>query len=44
MAPDVVRNLLNETGETRQVWLAFGAPPVGTVDDFGSYVVEDRDG
>lgn len=37
--PDVERNLLNETDDGTHVWLAFGAPPVGTVDDFGSYVV-----
>ncbi|MFA1611963.1 cupin domain-containing protein [Halobellus rubicundus] len=40
--PDTVRNLLNHTDETH-VWLAFGAPPVGSVEDFGSYVVEDGD-
>jgi quercetin dioxygenase-like cupin family protein len=39
--PDTVRNLLNETDDETHVWLAFGAPPVGTVDDFGSYVVEE---
>ncbi|QCC47351.1 cupin domain-containing protein [Halobellus limi] len=39
--PDVERNLLNRTGDRTHVWLAFGAPPVGTVDDFGSYVVSD---
>ncbi|QHS17886.1 cupin domain-containing protein [haloarchaeon 3A1-DGR] len=38
--PETVRNLLNRTEETH-VWLAFGAPPVGTVDDFGAYVVPD---
>lgn len=39
--PDTVRNLLNETDDTTHVWLAFGAPPVGSVDDFGAYVVEE---
>ncbi|MEF8829812.1 MAG: cupin domain-containing protein [Haloarcula sp.] len=38
--PDTVRNLCNHTDETH-VWLAFGAPPVGTVDNFGDYVVEE---
>jgi len=38
--PDTVRNLCNHTDE-RHVWLAFGAPPVGSVEDFGAYVVED---
>ena len=37
--PDTVRNLVNKTGKSRHRWLAFGAPPVGTVDDFGSYDV-----
>lgn len=38
VAPETVRNLVNHTDETH-VWLAVGAPPVGTVDDFGAYVV-----
>lgn len=38
--PDTVRNLLNQTSD-KHVWLAFGAPPVGTVEDFGAYVVTD---
>lgn len=38
--PDTVRNLCNHTDETH-VWLAFGAPPVGTVENFGDYVVEE---
>jgi len=37
---DTVRNLLNQTTDTH-VWLAFGAPPVGSVADFGAYVVDD---
>jgi quercetin dioxygenase-like cupin family protein len=40
VAPETVRNLVNHTEETH-VRLAFGAPPVGSVDDFGSYVVEE---
>jgi len=39
VAPETVRNLCNHTDETH-VWLAFGAPPVGSVGDFGAYVVE----
>ena len=39
--PDTVRNLCNHTDE-RHVWLAFGAPPVGTVDNFGDYVVHEE--
>jgi quercetin dioxygenase-like cupin family protein len=37
--PDTVRNLVNKTESERHRWLAFGAPPVGTVDNFGSYDV-----
>lgn len=37
---DTVRNLLNQTTDTH-VWLAFGAPPVGTISDFGAYVVNE---
>ncbi|WP_336025276.1 cupin domain-containing protein [Halobellus salinisoli] len=40
--PDTTRNLLNRTDDETHVWLAFGAPPVGTVDDFGSYVVDEE--
>jgi len=37
---DTVRNLCNHTEETH-VWFAFGAPPVGTVENFGDYVVKE---
>lgn len=37
--PDTLRNLLNKTEDTH-IWLAFGAPPVGTVDGFGTYIVD----
>jgi len=40
IAPETVRNPCNHTEETH-VWLAFGAPPVGTVENFGAYVVEE---
>lgn len=39
--PETVRNLVNDTDEKTHVWIAIGAPPVGTVDDFGAYVVPD---
>ncbi|WP_327053943.1 cupin domain-containing protein [Halomicrococcus gelatinilyticus] len=39
---DTTRNLLNRTENETHVWLAIGAPPVGTVDDFGAYVVDDE--
>lgn len=38
---NTVRNLLNQTRDTH-VWLAFGAPPVGTIDNFGAYAVEEN--
>jgi quercetin dioxygenase-like cupin family protein len=41
--PDTERNLLNQTTDTTHVWLAFGAPPVGTIENFGSYVVSEDD-
>lgn len=41
VAPEPVRSLRNETTDETHVWLAFGAPPVGTIDDFGSYVIPD---
>jgi quercetin dioxygenase-like cupin family protein len=40
--PDVERNLLNRTDDATHIWLAVGAPPVGTVDGFGGYVVSEE--
>lgn len=34
----VPRQVLN-TGEDPTVWIMFGAPPIGTVEDFGEYQV-----
>lgn len=34
--PDAVRSVENDADEPR-TWLMFGAPPLGTVDDFGEY-------
>jgi quercetin dioxygenase-like cupin family protein len=42
VAPGVTRDLLDRTDE-EHAWLGFGAPPVGTVDGFGAYVVTDED-
>ena len=39
--PDPVRGLCNHTDETH-VWTLFGAPPVGTVENFGEYVMPDE--
>lgn len=44
VAPDTVRNLLNRTDDGTHRWFAFGAPPVGTVEDFGAYVLADDGG
>jgi quercetin dioxygenase-like cupin family protein len=41
LGPDPVRGLCNDTDETH-VWVLFGAPPVGTVEDFGEYVMPDE--
>ncbi|MEF8773961.1 MAG: cupin domain-containing protein [Halobacteriales archaeon] len=38
--PDVVRSVRNESDED-QTWLMFGAPPYGTVEDFGEYEMDD---
>ncbi|WP_199722737.1 cupin domain-containing protein [Haloplanus aerogenes] len=35
--PDAVRSVHNDTADGSQTWLMFGAPPLGTVDDFGEY-------
>ncbi|MDG5775838.1 cupin domain-containing protein [Haloarculaceae archaeon H-GB2-1] len=42
VGPEPMRSLRNDRDEETQVWLAFGAPPVGTIDGFGSYVVADE--
>jgi quercetin dioxygenase-like cupin family protein len=36
VGPDPVRHVHNET-DAAQTWLMVGAPPHGTVDDFGEY-------
>jgi len=41
VGPDAIRSLRNDTDDETHVWLAFGAPPIGTVEDFGEYVVPD---
>lgn len=38
--PTSIRSVRND-GTTTERWLMFGAPPVGTVDDFGEYVMPD---
>lgn len=41
VAPEPVRSVRNETDDEVQTWLMFGAPPVGTVEDFGEYTMPD---
>ena len=43
VGPDSIRNVVNRTDETH-TWIMIGAPPVGTLDDFGEYVLPDREG
>jgi len=40
IGPDTVRSVHNESEGDRS-WLTCGAPPLGTVDDFGEYRVPD---
>jgi uncharacterized cupin superfamily protein len=47
VGPEPIRGLLNRSDEETQAWIAIGAPPVGTIEDFGEYVLpesEDADG
>lgn len=41
IGPGPVRSIRNPSTDTPQTWLLFGAPPVGTVEDFGEYRVPD---
>ncbi len=43
VAPETVRNLLNTGSDTRHRWLALGAPPVGSTEHFGAYVLAEHD-
>jgi redox-sensitive bicupin YhaK (pirin superfamily) len=40
LGPEPVRGLCNDTDEIH-VWILLGAPPVGTVEDFGEYVMSE---
>ncbi|WP_418279799.1 cupin domain-containing protein [Halorubrum sp. DTA98] len=42
ISPESVRSVRNESDDA-QTWLMFGAPPVGTVDDFGEYTMPDEE-
>jgi len=39
VGPEPVRSVHNGTEDETQRWLMFGAPPVGTAEDFGEYTV-----
>jgi quercetin dioxygenase-like cupin family protein len=41
VGPEPVRNVTNESDDETHVWVMFGAPPVGSVDDFGEYRMPD---
>ena len=41
IGPDAVRSVRNESPDEKQTWIMFGAPPLGTVDDFGEYTMPD---
>ena len=38
---DAVRSVRNDTDAAEQTWVMCGAPPLGTVDDFGEYRMPD---
>ncbi|MGQ4554749.1 cupin domain-containing protein [Halobellus sp. GM3] len=42
IGPDTTRSIRNETDDTAQTWILFGAPPLGTLDDFGEYTVPEE--
>lgn len=39
LSPEVPRQVLNTSESDTHVWVMFGAPMVGTVEDFGEYQV-----
>ena len=39
LGADVPRQMLNTTEDQTHRWVMFGAPPIGTIEDFGEYVV-----
>ncbi|QCC48359.1 cupin domain-containing protein [Halobellus limi] len=41
ISPEPARSVRNESDDAAQTWVMFGAPPLGTVDDFGEYTVPD---
>jgi uncharacterized cupin superfamily protein len=43
VGPEPVRGLLNRSDEETHRWIAIGAPPVGTIEDFGEYVLPESE-
>jgi len=41
VGPEPTRSVRNETDDAAQTWVMFGAPPVGTIGDFGEYTMPD---
>jgi quercetin dioxygenase-like cupin family protein len=42
IGPDAIRSVRNDTDIEEQTWIMCGAPPLGTVDDFGQYRMPDN--
>ena len=41
VGPDPFRSVRNDTDDETHVWIMVGAPPVGTIDDFGNTLLPD---
>jgi mannose-6-phosphate isomerase-like protein (cupin superfamily) len=41
IGPEPSRSVRNDTDDAAQTWVMIGAPPLGTVDDYGEYTVPD---
>lgn len=37
IGPESVRSVRNDTSDEHQTWVMFGAPPDGSIEDFGEY-------
>ena len=37
IGPEAVRSVRNDTADEHQTWLMIGAPPYGSIEDFGEY-------
>ncbi|PSP73205.1 hypothetical protein BRC86_10075 [Halobacteriales archaeon QS_3_64_16] len=44
VGPGPIRGLLNRSDGETHCWIAIGAPPVGTIEDFGEYVLPEGEG